>query len=172
MTACSSTRSTWQEHLAHHLSPWLMRWGEEAVGLIAWAWCHRHGLGLTTNAALDAAFPSAQQEAVRAIWAALDGVHRGSSLAECINSLLRPHLLIHRGADQGLLDLLACYLNHRVFTRGKRQGHSPLQLAGLQGSDDWLVVLGFTAKQPPSSLLDVPTPAAGAQSESVNRKAA
>lgn len=162
----------YQDELAKQVAPWIAQVGEETVALIGWAWRHRQALGLTTLGEAAAAFPVDQQEAVKAIWAILDRVHRGSSLVECINSLLRPHLLVHRGADQGLLDLLACYLNHRVFSRGKRRGKSPLQLAGVAGSEDWLVTIGFAPKRsfstPPSS-----KEANGRrQAESVNRLAA
>jgi transposase-like protein len=161
-----------QERLAQQVAPWQMRWGEETMALLAWAWRHHQELGLTSPAAIAAAFPPEQHDGVRAIWAALDQVHRGSSLVECINSLLRPHLLVHRGVDQDRLDLLACYLNHRVFTRGKRRGQCPLRLAGLPVPADWLVVLGRAPKQPPDSL---PTPLTGPappQAQTVNRKAA
>lgn len=162
----------YQDELAKQVAPWLARVGEETVVLIGWAWWHRHGLGLRAPGAAAAAFPVDQQEAVTAIWAALDRVHRGSSLVECINSLLRPHLLVHRGADQGLLDLLACYLNHRVFSRGKRRGKSPLQLAEIAGSEDWLVTIGFAPKRS-FSVPHAPRETAGLrQIESVNRLAA
>ena len=161
----------YQELLATQMAPWIARLGEETVVLIGWGWRHRQGLGLDTAADVEVAFPLEQHAAVKAIWAALDSVHRGSSLVECINSLLRPHLLVHRGADQGLLDLLACYLNHRVFSRGKRQGKSPLQLVGLADSDDWLTTVGFAPKQPTMPL--APKQAKDrSQSQTVNRLAA
>jgi hypothetical protein len=162
----------YQELLARQLAPWTAQFGEETVELIAWAWLHRQGLALTTPAALEKAFPAEHHAPAKAIWAALDGVHRGSSLVECINSLLRPHLLVHRGAGQGLLDLLACYFNHRVFSRGKRQGKSPLQLAGLANSDDWLVSVGFAPKQPPMELQAPKETQARMKSQSVNQLAA
>lgn len=162
----------YQELLAMQLAPWVAQLGEETVALIAWAWRHRQGLGLTMPAMVEGAFPVDQHSAVKAIWTILEDVHRGSSLVECINSLLRPHLLVHRGADQGLLDLLACYLNHRVFSRGKRQGKSPLQLAGLTDSDDWLVSVGFAPKRPSSEPRAPKETAARLQAQSVNRLAA
>jgi hypothetical protein len=162
----------YQEQLARQAAPWIVRMGDETVALIGWAWRHRQGLGLTTGDTVAAAFPLGQQEAVTTLWAALERVHRGSSLVECINSLLRPHLLVHRGADQGLLDLLACYFNHRVFARGKRRGKSPLQLAQLAGSDDWLVTIGFAAKRSSTIPLASTGRQQPPQAESVNRLAA
>ena len=149
-----------------------MRWGEEPGALLAWAWRHRYALGLTTAAAIAVAFPLEQQDGVRAMWAALDGLQRGSRLGEGSNSRRRPHLVIHRGANQGLLDLLACYLHHRVFTRGRRAGQRPLHLAGLPAPDDWLVVLGFALKHPPSPAPVAINVAVDAPSQTVNRKVA
>ncbi len=75
----------YQELLAAQLAPWVAQLGEETVALIAWAWRHRQGLGLATAAKVEAAFPVEQQAAVKGIWTALEDVHRGSSLVECIN---------------------------------------------------------------------------------------
>jgi hypothetical protein len=161
----------YQDQLAKQLAPWIAQLGEDRVALICWSWRYRKGLGLMTPEALEKAFPEEQQTEVKAIWAALDNTHRASSLVECINSLLRPHLLVHRGADQGLLDLLACYYNHRVFSRGKRRGQSPLQLAGIADEGDWLSAIGFAAKGPVPSMASEemnPQP----QIQSVNRLAA
>lgn len=162
----------YQERLAEALAPWTAALGQETVALIGWGWRHRHGLGLTTVAEAVAAFPAAHGEGVRAVWTALDGAHRGSSLVECVNSLLRPHLLVHRGADQGLLDLLACSLDHRVFSRGKRRGQSPLQLAGLPDSGDWLVTIGFAPKRQPSQPHTSKQAGDSPQAQPVNRFAA
>lgn len=161
----------YQERLAEELAPWTTALGEETVALIGWGWWHRHGLGLTTLAEAVAAFPVAPDEGVRAVWTALDGAHRGSSLVECVNSLLRPHLLVHRGADSALggLDLLACYFNHRVFSRGKRRGQSPLQLAGLPDSGDWLATIGFAPKRPSSQPHAIKQAEDRPQAQTVNR---
>jgi hypothetical protein len=169
----SPTLVAYQELLAAEMAPWITQLGEETVAVMAWAWRQRQGLGLTTPGAVEAAFPAGQQAPVKAIWAILEGVHRGSSLIECINPLWgRPHLLVHRGADQGLLDLLACYLNHRVFSRGKRRGKSPLQLAGLADGDDWLVSVGFAPKQPSSEPRAPRKAKALLQAQTVNQLAA
>jgi hypothetical protein len=37
---------------------------------------------------------------------------------------------MHRGLPQWLLPLLQLFWNHHEFARGKRAGHSPVQLAG------------------------------------------
>jgi hypothetical protein len=67
-----------------------------------------------------------------AIWDALALFHRSSSLAESLHSWLRPYLAIHRGMPDWLFPLLQLFWNHHVFSRGKRAGHSPLQLAGVE----------------------------------------
>ena len=161
----------YQDQLAKQLAPWIAQLGEAVTALVCWGWRHRKGLGLTTPGALEGAFPLAYRDAIKAVWAALDGAHRASSLVECINSLLRPHLLVHRGAEQGLLDLLACYYNHRVFSRGKRRGQSPLQLAGLADAGDWLSAIGLAAKD---TVLSTAAAEMNAQPQiqSVNRLAA
>ncbi len=42
------------------------------------------------------------------------------------------------------LNLFVLWHNMRVFERGKRQGKSPYQLAGIDtGADDWLTLLGY-----------------------------
>ncbi len=77
-------------------------------------------------------FPPPWQETVAAIWDALALFHRSSSLAESLHSWLRPYLSIHRGMPDWLLPLLQLFWNHHVFSRGKRVGHSPLELAGVE----------------------------------------
>ena len=71
---------------------------------------------------------------------------RGSMLAECVNSLLRPVLDKRKHTDQGCLELFRFLHNTRSFKRGKRAGHSPTQLVGLRLPDDPLLLLGLKAK--------------------------
>jgi len=76
--------------------------------------------------------PAQWQRTAAAIWDALALFHRSSSLAESLHSWLRPYLAIHRGMPDWLFPLLQLFWNHHVFSRGKRAGHSPLQLAGVE----------------------------------------
>lgn len=76
-------------------------------------------------------FPPSWRNTATATWEALTLFHRSSSLAESIHSWLRPYLSIHRGMPDWLLPLLQFFWNHHVFSRGKRAGLSPLQLAGI-----------------------------------------
>lgn len=71
---------------------------------------------------------------------------RGSMLAECVNSLLRPVLDGRKHTDQGCLDLFRFLHNVRPFERGKRADHSPAQLVGLDVPDDPLILLGLNPK--------------------------
>jgi hypothetical protein len=71
---------------------------------------------------------------------------RGSMLAECLNSLLRPVLNRRKQTDQGRLELFRLLHNVRPFKRGKRADHSPAQLVGLDVPDDPLLLLGFEPK--------------------------
>jgi hypothetical protein len=87
----------------------------------------------------------------------LGHVVRASSLVETVNSWLRPFLwrrkgylpygVSQEGNGRGIYNLLRfCWNTHRFF-RGKRQGKTPLQLAGIEVStDDWLQLLGFAPK--------------------------
>jgi predicted DNA-binding protein YlxM (UPF0122 family) len=89
----------------------------------------------------------------RPLWAAWDQLcqllgrsWRGSMLAECVNSLLRPILDGRQHTDQGCLDLFRFFHNVRSFKRGKRAGFSPAQLVGLDLPDDPLLLLGLDPK--------------------------
>jgi hypothetical protein len=123
-----------QDHLDELLAPlcWLQdtltHWCHNLpADLAAWiltSW--RHGLQQ-----LDT-IPGHWQRNAAAIWDALALFHRSSSLAESLHSWLRPYLAIHRGMPDWLFPLLQLFWNHHVFSRGKRAGHSPLQLAGVQ----------------------------------------
>lgn len=79
-------------------------------------------------------FPPHWQDTVNTIWKILALFHRSSSLAESLHSWLRPYLSIHRGMPDWLLPLLQLFWNHHVFSRGKRSGYSPLQLAGMENT--------------------------------------
>lgn len=123
-----------QDHLDELLAP--LRWLDETLkpwcqklpaDLEAWilaSW--RNGLQRLET------IPANWQTHAAAIWDALALFHRSSSLAESLHSWLRPYLAIHRGMPDWLFPLLQLFWNHHVFSRGKRAGQSPLQLAGVE----------------------------------------
>ena len=81
----------------------------------------------------------------------LDAAGHTSSLIECINGLLKMFLnnrraFRNRDTAQAYLNLFVLWHNMRVYERGKREGKSPYQWAGIDpGTDDWLALLGYPA---------------------------
>ena len=104
--------------IRHDLTP-------EYEAFITHLWTFRHDHQLP----IEQLFPPALQPVAHAFWHALDRFHRASSLAESFHAWLRPFLEIHRSLPAWLAALLKLFWNHRVFSRGKRQGHAPLALA-------------------------------------------
>lgn len=92
-----------------------------------------------------------RHQLAQALLALFDAAGRTSSMIENVNGLLKQFLHTHqafRNSDtlQLFLNLFVLWHNTRVFERGKRQGQSPYQIAGIDpGSDDWLDLLGFPA---------------------------
>jgi hypothetical protein len=113
--------------LEQHLTPLLQNLAADTQAFVLWSWSHRHALNLN----LETDLPPALRSIVPLVWETLALFHRSSSLAESLHSWLRPHLQIHRGMPQWLLPLLQLFWNHHQFERGKRNGSSPLQLAGV-----------------------------------------
>jgi hypothetical protein len=72
---------------------------------------------------------------------ALALLHRASSHVESFHSWLRPYLHIHRTLPDWLLPLAALFWNHHTFQRGKRVGHSPVELAGIDDAPSLQAVL-------------------------------
>ncbi len=81
----------------------------------------------------------------------LDSSTRTSSLIECINGLLKRFLNDRQSFRspqtlQAYLNLFVLWHNMRPYQRGKRQGQSPYQIAGIYpGCNDWLELLGYPA---------------------------
>lgn len=116
------------EWLEQALAPWRVGVDPKLEAFMIWAWKHQKELGITVEQVL----PADQLDLVTAFWNALSLFHRSSSLAESLHSWLRPYLQVHRGMPAWLLPLLQVVWNQHVFQRGKRQGKSPMQLAGLE----------------------------------------
>jgi len=113
-------------------------------------WSARRARQALWAASLDEAVALLGEEQLWLAWDALSAVlgrsWRGSMLAECVNSLLRPVLAGRKHTDQGCLELFRFLHNARPFERGKRQGHSPADLVGLRVPDDPLTLLGLAPK--------------------------
>lgn len=92
-----------------------------------------------------------RQLLVQHLYHLLDAAGHTSSLIEALNGLLKDFLTDRRSfatleTAQAYLNLFVLWHNMRVFQRGKRQGLSPFQRAGIVlESDDWLDLLGFPA---------------------------
>lgn len=92
---------------------------------------------------------SQRQQMVDKLLGLLDAAGRTSSMLEGVNGLLKQFLHNHQAFRspetlQLYLNLFVLWHNMRVFERGKRQGKSPYQLAGIDpGTDDWLTLLGY-----------------------------
>lgn len=90
-----------------------------------------------------------QQQLAEMLLDLLNAACRTSSMIENINGLLKQFLHNHqafRRPDtlQLYLNLFVLWHNMRIFERGKRQGKSPYQLAGIAtGTHDWLTLLGY-----------------------------
>jgi hypothetical protein len=151
---------SYQPVLTQALAPLIARWGEPAIRALSCLWQieadeKRHPLPLVERqvrqrqweASLDEAVAQLDVEHLGEAWQALTHVlgraWRGSMLAECVNSLLRPRLNRRKHTDQGCLELFRFLHNVRPFRRGKRAGHSPAQLVGLEVPDDPLILLGL-----------------------------
>lgn len=78
-----------------------------------------------------------------------DAAGRTNSVTESINGLLKSFLHSRQSFQstdsmQAYLDLFVLWHNTRIFERGKRQGRSPFQIAGIEThSDNWIDLLGY-----------------------------
>jgi hypothetical protein len=128
--------------LEETLAPFCANLDAETKASIVWAWQHRHTLNIDVNDLTDV-----PADVARALWSTLELFHRASSLAESLHSWLRPHLRAHRGMPDWLLPLLQLFWNHHTFQRGKRKGHSPIELAGVEQALSWTEVLDLLVKR-------------------------
>lgn len=153
----------YQSLLRQTLSSLVERWGTAAVQALSRLWQieadeKRHPFSWQERRDRQALWADSLDEAaellgVESLWTAWEAVSqvlsrswRGSMLAECVNSLLRP-LLDGRGhTDQGCLELFRFLHNVHLFKRGKRANHRPAELVGLEVPDDPLILLGLLPK--------------------------
>jgi hypothetical protein len=117
--------------------------GPEAVALLAWAWLHRAKNGPTPQELLQGVDPAWRAVAQDLLHAWTQAI-RASSAVENWQSIVRPHLAVHRKLSAGMLALLAVWHNHRIAPRGSHAGLSPLQRTGSTSFEKhWLVALGY-----------------------------
>lgn len=153
----------YQPVLARALSPLIAQWGTAAIQALSRIWqieadekrctlpvLERQARQTLWEKSLDEAFSLLGPKQLWEAWEALSQVlghsWRGSMLAECVNSLLRPVLDGRKHTDQGCLELFRFLHNVHPCERGKRAGHSPAQLVGLNVPDDALTLLGLAPK--------------------------
>jgi hypothetical protein len=145
------------------LEPLIAHWGEGVIAALSRIWqldadARRHPIAVAElperqrmwMASLEAAVALCGETAVWMAWEAVSSVlgrsWRGSMLAECVNSLLRPRLAGRKQSDQGYLELFRFLHNVHQFRRGKRAGQSPAQLVGITLPSDPLTLLGLAPK--------------------------
>jgi hypothetical protein len=77
------------------------------------------------------------------VYAELDQIIQASSMVECINSILRPHLNNSKNqVSQAFLNTFMFYHNHRRYHAGKRKGKTPMEiLTGKAQTEDWITLL-------------------------------
>jgi hypothetical protein len=153
----------YQPVLARALSPLIAQWGATAIRALSriWqieadekrrslSWPERRARQMLWEENLDEALALLGPQQLWEAWDALSQVlgrsWRGSMLAECVNSLLRPVLDARKHTDQGCLELFRFLHNVHTFERGKRAGYSPAQLVGLDVPDDPLTLLSLAPK--------------------------
>lgn len=153
----------YQPVLARALSPLISQWGAAAIQALSRIWQieadeKRHTSSVLERQARQTLWEESLDEAhsllgPKQLWEAWEALRqvlghswRGSMLAECVNSLLRPVLDRRKHTDQGCLELFRFLHNVHPFERGKRAGHSPAQLVGLNVPDDALTLLGLAPK--------------------------
>jgi len=106
----------------------------DEVALLLDAWTHEDGRLRTLASQLMRLF---------------DEAGHTNSVTESINGLLKSFLNSRQRFQstetmQAYLDLFVLWHNTRIFERGKRQGQSPFQIAGVKtDSDDWIDLLGY-----------------------------
>ncbi|MEA3308741.1 MAG: hypothetical protein U9Q70_04410 [Chloroflexota bacterium] len=125
------------EWLEQELMPLLENMDVETQAFILWVGQHRHEMDVNINTII----PKSLSSQALAIWNILGLFHRSSSLAESLHSWLRPYLHIHRGMPKWLFPLLQFFWNHHTFQRGKREGSSPLELAGVEAAPSLVAAL-------------------------------
>jgi hypothetical protein len=81
-----------------------------------------------------------------AVLKAMDTTERTSSMIENLNGRVRKHIRNRKVIDQGYLDLLRFFLNHKPIVRSarvERKGKTPAEILSGKSHPHWLELLGF-----------------------------
>jgi hypothetical protein len=159
----ATTLCAYLPRLAQALAPLQAQWGVEAIAALGRLWqteedFRRGHLGLLEKSALNDVWNDSLDLAAsllgEEVFAARDALEailgknwRGSNAAECVNSLLRPHMNARKYTDQKALELLRFLHNVHTFQRGKRADSSPAQLVGIELPEDPFTLLGLPPLQ-------------------------
>ena len=163
LTHWATALFAYQPLLQQALAPLVERWGAPAIQALSRMWQieadqKRHPMPLAQQQARQTIWEQSlaqadgllELEQLMVAWGTLREVlgraWRGSMLAECINSLLRPVLRNRKSTDQECLELFRFLHNVRPFARGKRAHHSPAEWVGLKVPADPLTLLGLAPK--------------------------
>jgi hypothetical protein len=131
--------------LEKSLAPWRTDLAADIESNIVGFWRQKDEL----DHSLEQLFPQQLQPIAQAFWDALSRFHRSSSLAESFHAWLRPFLQRHRSLPDWLAAFLQLFWNNHRFQRGKRTGHSPLELAtGKQLPDLSQIIDRLLLEQP------------------------
>jgi hypothetical protein len=155
----ADTLCAYLPRLAQALAPLQTRWDVKAIAALCRLWqveedLRRKRLSLREKCALNSIWDDSLDTAASllrddffAVWDALEAIlgqnWRGSNAAECVNSLLRPHMNARKYTDQNALELLRFLHNVHIFQRGKRADSSPAQLVGIELPEDPFTLLGL-----------------------------
>jgi len=82
-------------------------------------------------------------ELINAVFQAIAKRHRASSLVETLNSLLRPHLYLHKRVTQAFLHLFTAHRNLKKKGCGKVRQPSPYEILTGEEVHDWLTMIGY-----------------------------
>lgn len=90
--------------------------------------------------------PERLLSALQAVMPIVVARHRASSAIENLNSVLRPYLVVQKGAHSGFLELFRFWWNTRTRRWGRHTNTSAYELLTGRKVEDWLSLLGY----PPS----------------------
>jgi hypothetical protein len=85
-------------------------------------------------------------ELEEAVIKAMDSTERTSSMIENLNGRVRRYINNRQVIDQGYLDLLRFFLNHKPIVRSvrmERKGKTPAEILSGKPQPHWLELLGF-----------------------------